>query len=173
MARFTARPGLNRVVAERIVAPYIRAMIDAGAEESREQAPGTKTWITMGDALVRESHVPMHGQEKPENAKYEVISPAYDQAHYGVGPIQLADKPRDRSLSPGAAINCRCRSVVDKDAIARTITEDPVTVEGNAVVRGAWRCNHEQGVAANDGGGEWEGTRFMEQGAAAALRALR
>lgn len=173
MARFVARRGLNSAVAHRIVVPRIRAMCEAGAEESREQAPGTKTWITMGDALVRETHRPMHGQEKPENAKYEVISPEYDQAHYGVGPIQLADRPRDRSLSPGAAINCRCRSVPDPDAIARTIDADQVTVTGDAVVRGGWRCNHPQGVDANDGGGDWDGARFMEQGIAAALRALK
>jgi hypothetical protein len=103
--RFTATPGLDQIVAQMIV-PDITRITRAVADGAKEAAPAVNAWTSQGDAVTRPEHAKAHGQEKPANLRFVLDSPLYDQAHYGVGPIQMARKPRDPSLSPGAEINC-------------------------------------------------------------------
>ncbi|WP_435585916.1 phage minor head protein [Micromonospora aurantiaca (nom. illeg.)] len=131
--RFRPRNGLEQIVAA-MVARKVQAITDEVADVARDNAPGTKTWHTVGDEEVRPEHRDAHGQEVPENLRFVVDSPDYDQAHYGAPPKQQLRHPRDRDATPGLTVNCRCQAIEDPAGLARGIEAHPVEIRGSTVV---------------------------------------
>jgi hypothetical protein len=171
VSRFKDRSGLDAIVA-RMVADRVQQITEQVAEAARDNAPGTKTWTSRGDALVRPEHREAHGQEVPENLRFVVRSPEYDQQHYGAGEHQQLREPRDPDGTPGAVINCRCQAVVDPDGIARNIHAHPVTVAGT-VVTGHVTCTGNRVVDAEFGTDKDDAARFMGRAVSDIARRLR
>ncbi|MET7808647.1 hypothetical protein [Micromonospora chersina] len=117
-----------------MVAWKVQAITDEVADVARDNAPGTKTWRTRGDEEVRPEHRKAHGQEVPENLRFVVDSPDYDQAHYGAPPKQQLRHPRDRDATPGLTENCRCQAIEDPAGLSRGIEAHPVEIRGATVV---------------------------------------
>lgn len=170
-ARFVADRGLDSKVAV-MVAPEVGDIADRVAEAAKRFAPPQKTWRSIGDALVRKEHRKADGQAIPGNLRYVVDSPLYDREHYGVGPTQLLREPRDPNGSPGATYNCRCRSAVDPEGVARTIDAGPPVVSGPRV-QAKVTCTHERAHEAEFGNDVDDGAHFMSRGVSAVSAELR
>lgn len=119
-SRFVPAPGLEALVARRILAPHVADVAADIADEARRGAPSAKMWLSMRDDRVRPSHVDADGQEIPENLRFQVGS-------------ELLREPRDPNGSIGETANCRCESPRDPDAIRRRIAAGPVEVAGTRV----------------------------------------
>lgn len=171
--RFTARKGLDEIVAARLVAPVVRQLADTAQDAARNAAPGEKTWVTVADPVVRPEHRDAHGQAVPDNLRFTLEAPPYDQAHYRSGAIQMGREPRDEeNFTPGLTANCRCRTTSDPEGVARTINAGDVAVEGTKV-SGPVTCDHPLGYWADHGSDKDVGARFMAKGLQAARRAAR
>lgn len=105
------------------------------------------------DERVRPSHVEVDGSDIPANLRYQVPRP-------DGGGHELADAPRDPALSPGNRLGpCRCESIAVPGAIARTVVEGPVLVQGprvSATVTATYnRLIESEYPGAGDEGGGW------------------
>lgn len=169
--RFVPAKGLAQRVAV-LVADDVHKLAERVEAAAKTFAPPEKTWKSLGDPLVRPEHRKADGQAIPGNLRFVVDSPLYDQAHYGVGPQQLLRAPRDPNGSPGATINCRCRTVVDPDGIARRIEAGPAVVSGTRV-RVRVTCSHDRAREAEFGNDVDDGVRFMGRGVTAVAASLR
>lgn len=153
MAKFTARPDLDEVVAREFAAPEVTDVAKDAMGEARRLAPATKTWTSMGDGGVREQHVRAHGQVRPDNLRFELDSYEYDvrkprpvattsrkgdgsgwdgpKAKMAAGHHTYLREPRDGSAHAlVAVVNCRCFLVRDPQGIARLVRRTPTTVTG-------------------------------------------
>lgn len=155
-----------------MIAPKLQEITDAVAETAREYAPPTKTWESVGDAVVRPEHRTAHGQEQPDNLRFVVDSPAYDRHHYGAGAQQRLREPRDPEGTPGVTINCCCQAVRDPDGIARSIHPHRVRVDG-AVATGYVTCHGHRVVESEFGTDQDEPGRFMGRAASEVARRTR
>lgn len=171
MTSFKPRRGLEAVVA-RMIAARVQRITDQVADAARDKAPPTKTWQSVGDPVVRPEHRKAHGQEVPDNLRFVVDSPQYDQAHYGAPPRQQLRRPRDPEGTPGLTENCRCKTTKNPDGIARNIHAHPVTVAG-ATVTGHVTCHGHRVVEAEFGNDRDHGARFMGGALAEVARRLR
>ncbi|MFF4276125.1 hypothetical protein [Streptomyces sp. NPDC001536] len=132
-AKFHPTPGLERMVAL-MVAPQVHEIAREVERAAKRFAPPTKRWITVADDRVRPTHVEAHGQERPENLRFEINSMDWDRKHRGVGPITYMKEPRDESSRAVANIkNCRCSVHAIPDGIARNIRTLPPVVTGSTV----------------------------------------
>lgn len=116
MARFVPSPGLDEKVA-RMVEPTVREIMARIAAAVAMNAPDGRYWLSMQDERVRNTHWEADGQTIPANVPYILHKP-------NGGGTETADRPRDPALSIGNRINCRCVTVTDPGAIARTVTHD-------------------------------------------------
>ncbi|WP_431976083.1 hypothetical protein [Micromonospora haikouensis] len=171
MTSYRPKSGLEAAIA-RLIAPRVQQITEQVAEAARDNAPPTKTWKSQGDALVRPEHRAADGQEVPENLRFVVGSPAYDQQHYGAGPHQQLREPRDPEGTPGATVNCRCQTVSDPDGIARNIHAHPVTVSGSRIV-GVVTCHGNRVVDSEFGTDKDDAARFMGRAIDEVARRLR
>ena len=171
MTRYRPRPGLEEAIA-RLIAPRVQRITDDLADAARRNAPPTKTWVSKGDAVVRPEHREAHGQEQPDNLRFVLQSPEYDQHHYGAGPHQQLREPRDREGTPGLTENCRCQAVKDPDGIARNIHAHPVRVSGSRV-EGTVTCHGHRVVESEFGTDKDEAARFMGRAVSEVARRLR
>jgi hypothetical protein len=162
---------LERQVAK-MVSDDVKDIGDRVAVAAKTFAPPEKTWKSLGDPLVRPEHRRADGQAIPGNLRFVVDSPLYDQQHYGVGPQQLLREPRDPNGSPGVVINCRCRTEIDPDGIARTIEVGPAVVSGSRVTVRV-TCSHDRAREAEFGNDVDDGARFMGRGVSAVAAGLR
>lgn len=169
--RFTARKGLDQIVAARIAGPAVARIADAGKDAAQRAAPGEKTWLTELDDAVRKEHREAHGQAVPDNLRFTLAAPAYDQAHYRSGEIQMGRAPRDEdNFTPGLTAQCRCQIGEDPAGVSRTIDAKEVHVEGT---RASSRvvCDHHLAYWAEYGNDQDVGARYMAKGLQAARRA--
>jgi hypothetical protein len=155
-----------------MVAGAVQGITDQVAEHAKTNAPPTKTWVARGDDVVRREHRRAHGQEVPDNLRFVLDSPAYDQHHYGAGPRQQLRVPRDPEAMPGLTVNCRCMVVRDPLGVARHIDAGRVRVAG-PVVTGHVVCTGNRVVEAEFGNGEEHGTRFMGRALGETVRRMR
>lgn len=95
--------------------------VDEFVNEVRQQGvadiEAIKTWVTMGDDKVRETHVEADGQEQPVDQPFIVDG-------------ELLMNPGDPSLgaSPGNIINCRCTAQYSyRGDVIRTVSADEDT----------------------------------------------
>lgn len=166
---FTARKGLDELVAG-MVAPRVQRAVNGVATlaKSPGYAPPTKTWVSKGDERVRPTHVRTEATERnqslPANLRFVVLTDSWEVKHRGVPREQLAAVPRDPSLSIGARINCRCRSVTRADGVRKTVHARPVEVHGTHVT-GEVVCTHPLAQGAEYGEGADRGTRFLGRAA--------
>lgn len=175
MGSFTPVPNLNGIVA-RMVAPHVRDIAKRVELDARKLAPGIKTWVSMGDNRVRDTHVEANGQEVPTNARFTVTGQPWDIAH-GLSPgIDYLLHPKDTStglpLDSVQHVHCRCITALSPAAIAATISTGPAEIYGN-LVRVVVTCTHVQVMVAEYGdtygeGVVAEGTHFMGRAAARA-----
>lgn len=100
MSRVELADGLDGVIAERVLRPAVDRALDMLLDQSRTRAPATRTWVTMRDERVRQTHVDTDGQTIPANLRFKVPKPGSPGEH------ELARHPRDPSLSAANAINC-------------------------------------------------------------------
>lgn len=162
MARLRVRGGVDGQVARR-VAPAVQRVVARLAGAVRAEAPGTKTWVSRRDALVRPEHRKAHGQEVPDNLRFVVDAPRYDQQHYRSGPTQQLRYPRDtHGGTPGNTANCRCEAVPDPEGLARRVRFRPVMVAG-ARVRGVVISAGPRVREANDGTDGDQASHYMER----------
>lgn len=172
-AKFTPVPGLDEKVAW-MVAPEVRKIAQQVERTARRLAPPTKTWVSMGDLAVRDTHRQAHGQEVPENLRFEVPGTDWDVAH-GLSPgIDYMLEPKDTSSGlPADAVqivHCRCVAALNPLAIADKITTGPAQVYG-AQVRVVVSCTAFKIVECEFGdttptGIPMPGTHFMRRAAA-------
>lgn len=170
---FTPVPNLNGIVA-RMVAPEVWRIAKRVEIEAKKLAPGVKRWVSMSDALVRDTHREAHGQELPENLRFEVRAQPWDIEHLGRGPIEYLLRPRDTSTGlPADAVqhvHCRCLTDLSPAAIASKIITGPAQVYGD-LVRVVVSCSAVKVVEAEYGedypdGSTAPGTYFMTNAAA-------
>ncbi|MEU3455583.1 hypothetical protein ABZ671_18580 [Micromonospora sp. NPDC006766] len=171
MTRYRPKQGLEAAIA-RMIAPKVQHITDQVADAAQRNAPPTKVWVSKGDAVVRPEHREAHGQEVPDNLRFVVKSPEYDQHHYGAGPHQQLRKPRDPEGTPGLTANCRCEAVKDPDGIARNIHAHPVKVSGSRV-EGHVTCHGHRVVDSEFGTDKDDAARFMGRALAEIARRLR
>lgn len=174
MATFEAAPGLNETVAQ-MVAPHVHRIAKRVEQEARRLAPPTKKWVTMGDALVRDTHR-VAGQLPaiPENLRFPVPGQPWDVEH-GLSPgVDWMLKPKDTSsgLPPDAVqnVHCRCTEALDPAGIASKIHTSPIQVYGTEV-KVTVSCTAYKIVECEFGdttptGIFMPGTHFMERAAA-------
>ncbi|MFI8265272.1 hypothetical protein [Streptomyces sp. NPDC085665] len=154
-----------------MVAPQVHAVARDVERTAKRLAPPTKRWITLADDRVRPTHVSAHGQERPENLRFEVNSMDWDRRHRGLGPTTYMKAPRDESSRAVANIkNCRCSVHTIPDGIARNIrTLPPVvtgtTVTAKVVATGQWVVEAEVGTVY-PGNLEAPGVFYMRRAAA-------
>ena len=132
--RARLRPGLEREVAARLVAPVVDRFADAVRDKAREHAPDARVWRAQGDDRVRPTHREADGQTIPANLRFLVRTPDYDRVHHDPHEWQLLRAPRDREGgSPGNVIECRCSTETLPGLIARHVERGPVAVTGTRV----------------------------------------
>ncbi|MHC4402946.1 MAG: phage minor head protein, partial [Planctomycetota bacterium] len=105
-AIFDATDDADRVRSKRIARTEIGRALNAGHHLQTTELQGqgfqvVKTWVTVGDADVRASHVDMEGQQV-EGA----------DGQFNVGGY-LVPYPRHFALPPGETVNCRCSFFTD------------------------------------------------------------
>lgn len=171
MAKFTAVPGLEEMVAQ-MVAPGVERIAQQVETEAKRFAPPTKKWITVGDERVRPTHAEAHGQVVPDNLRFVVTSMEWDRQHRGVGANTYFRWPKDEtSRAVANLVHCRCARQVDKEGIARLIhTSKPVItgkkVTATVVCQGDWVVQSEYGTVY-PGQLVATGAHFMARAAAA------
>ncbi|WP_167162991.1 hypothetical protein [Streptomyces sp. MBT27] len=171
MAKFRPAPGLEQRLAQ-MIAPHVHEVARSVEREAKRLAPPTKRWITVADDRVRPTHAAAHGQEKPDNLRFEINSMDWDRRHRGVGPLTYMKAPRDESSRAVANLkNCRCTVHSIPDGIARNIqTLAPVvtgsTVTAKVVAQGQWVVEAEVGTVY-PGNLEAAGVFYMARAAAA------
>lgn len=171
MASFRAAEGLDEKLA-RLMLPAVNKLTRAAADGAKEAAPGDKAWITVEDSFVRPEHRKANGQRVPENLRFTLDSPEYDQQHYGAGPTQMGVAPRDEDgFTPGNTERCRCETAPAASSIAEHIQDQGARVEGTRVV-GSVTCDHDMAVDAEFGNGTDHGARYLGAGLRAAARKL-
>lgn len=157
MARFRPVPGLDEKVAW-MVAPEVHKVARQVERTAKRLAPPTKTWVSMGDGAVRPTHQPpTHGQEVPNNLRFEVPGTDWDIAHGLSTGVDYLLEPKDTSSGlpynpagdgqgwgehTGSAVqhvNCRCVAALNPTAIAEKIRTGPALVYG-ATVRVVVSC---------------------------------
>lgn len=173
MGTFTAVPNLNNIVAV-MVADDVRAIAKKVELEAKKLAPGVKRWVSMADAKVRDTHREAHGQELPENLRFEVRGQPWDIEH-GLSPgVDYLLHPRDTStglpLDSVQHVHCRCLSALSPHALADHIVTGPARVYG-ALVTVEVTCTAVKVVEAEygdtyPGGITAPGTHFMGRAAA-------
>jgi hypothetical protein len=181
MATFVAASDLNEKVAA-MVAPEVGKVAKRVARLAKQYAPANKRWISMDDGRVRETHIAAHGQEVPENLRYDIQSRQWDIHNLGALGIDWLNEPNDPTAGlPGDAaqflrgripFGCRCKSVKVPGVIAKQIRTGGTIVEGStarAVVscEGEWVVQAERGDYYPIRGGvvHNEGTHFMARAA--------
>ncbi|MER5482647.1 hypothetical protein ABT024_05435 [Streptomyces sp. NPDC002812] len=170
MAKFHVAPGLEERLAT-LIAPKVHEIAREVERQAKVLAPPTKKWITVADDKVRPTHRAAHGQERPENLRFEINSMRWDQQHRGLGPITYMKAPLDESSRAVANLkNCRCQAHTIPDGIARNISTLPPVVSGSTVTvkvvaRGEWVVAAEVGTLY-PGGLEAKGAYYMARAAA-------
>lgn len=124
MGRFTPRPGLDAIVAERFGRPAIARVLDMLQDEAQRRAPAVRVWITQRDERVRRTHFLTDEQLVPDNLRFKL--PKAD----GTG-HDLARHPRDPDLPIEQRIHCRCDDPKIEHLLAESIHTSDVRVEGN------------------------------------------
>lgn len=127
VTRFAPSPGLDVIVAQRVLAPEVARIARRIERVARARALPARIWITSHDERVRPTHVEADGQTIPENLRFVLSLPGR------AGQTELAREPRDESLSAGNFYNCRCAAVSIPGAIARRIHAGPTVVAGTVV----------------------------------------
>lgn len=118
---------LDVVIAERVMKPRVETALDMLRDAARAKAPATRTWVTMRDERVRQTHVDTDGQTIPANLRFKVPKPGLP------GEVELARHPRDPALSAANAINCRCDDPTVPHLLRESIHRTGVTVNGTRV----------------------------------------
>lgn len=173
-ARFTPARGLDEKVAE-LIAGAMSALARTAADSAAAHAPPDKVWATHEDERVRPEHEEASQQAVPDNLRFTLRAPAYDQQHYSSGPWQLGKAPRDEEgFTPGNTANCRCEAFLGPEpgGLARGIHAHPARVTGTRVAAGA-TCEHHLAENAEFGNSTDHGARFMAAGLRAAASAAR
>ncbi|HEY1177010.1 MAG TPA: hypothetical protein VGF17_12705 [Phytomonospora sp.] len=170
---FTPVPNLNAIVA-RMVAPEVRQIALRVELEAKKLAPGVKRWVSMSDNLVRDTHREAHGQEVPDNLRFEVRGQPWDIEH-GLSPgIDYLLHPKDTStglpLDSVQHVHCRCITALSPGAIASKVHTGPAEVYGD-YVRVVVSCVAVKVIEAEygdtyPGGITAPGTHFMGRAAA-------
>lgn len=119
-------PDLDTQIATRFGVPAIQRVLDMLEDAARGNAPEVKTWVTMGDERVRDSHREADAQAVPANLRFILENPV-------TGKRSLCDHPRDPNLPVEESINCRCTDVLLPHLLAQSIHKGEVTVVGNVV----------------------------------------
>lgn len=156
MAKVTLRPDLDEVIA-RMITPKINEIAHEVAPQAQALAPGTKTWMSVGDDRVRDPHVRAHGQTVPENARFKLTAFEWDLQHPGASvdaPIKRGDgsgwsgpgartvpgvhsyllEPRDPTGGHFVQIvNCRCSVVRNPGGIKDLIHVEEAVPKGTLV----------------------------------------
>ena len=127
MSHVEIADGLDVIVAERYMKPRVDTALDMLRDAARTWAPATRTWVTMRDERVRQSHADVDGQTIPDNLRFKVPKPGQPGVH------ELARHPRDPNLSTANAINCRCEDPSTPHLLRESIVRTPVTVIGTRV----------------------------------------
>ena len=139
MARVELRSDLDAVVA-RMAAPAVNRLADAIAQQARERAPATKTWISREDGRVRPAHAKAHEQTIPENLRFKL--PKQRKGGQGktllLSGFDLARTPRDPALPEDQKVRCRCVSITTQGIIARRILTTPAITVGSQVRAQVW-----------------------------------
>lgn len=163
MPGYRPRRGFQDVAARRLVAPRVQAVADRAADAAREFAPGTKSWVHVGDDRVRPEHREAGGQTVPDNVRFLIRTPEYDRRSYP-HEWQQMKAPRDRvGGTIGNTVECRCSVRHDPEGVARTISARPVTTSGTHV-EAKVVCTHPRAADAEFGNDVDEGARFMARG---------
>lgn len=177
MATFRVAPGLEEQLAL-MIAPKVEDIARRVERHAKVLAPPTKKWITVADDKVRPTHVAAHGQEVPDNLRFEINSMQWDRDHRGLGPITYMLEPRDQSSRAVANIkNCRCHAQSIADGISRNIRTLPPVVAGKkvtvkVVAEGKWVVPAEVGTVY-PGNLEAKGAYYMARAAAMVAAASR
>jgi len=187
-AKFTAVKGLDQLVA-RMIVDDVQKIVVATEAEAKIQAPGTKRWMTRGDSIVRRTHRSVHGEEIPENLRFELKAYEWDVEHApatGGIPVELnrgghrfRDAPlagsnvylkEPRDSSPGhyiQIVHCRCYLEVDPEGVAKWVSSSPAKARGTkvtGVVYAKHKLIHEAEYGdVYPGGVVAEGTYFMHR----------
>lgn len=161
MTRVQLAPGLDEIVAKRIVAPHIDRLTAAVEREAKRGAPDAKVWVTRRDERVRPSHVYADGQEVPGNLRYKIpkVNTGNDVNDIRAG-FDLARAPRDPDLPIGNRANCRCESVILPNELARHISRTDVLIVGPRV-RSTVACRFPRAAESEFGTDADIGTHFM------------
>jgi hypothetical protein len=133
MAKFHVSPGLEQRLAV-MIAPKVEEIGRRVERQAKIFAPPTKKWVTVADHDMRRTHIQAHGQERPDNLRFEINSMQWDRDHRGVGPKTYMKFPRDESSRAVASIkNCECRADTIPDGISKNIRTLPPVVAGTTV----------------------------------------
>jgi hypothetical protein len=160
-----------------MIAPRVEEIARRVERQAKVFAPPTKKWVTVADKKMRHTHVQAHGQEVPDNLRFEINSMQWDREHRGLGPKTYMLAPRDESSRAVANIkNCECRADRVPDGISKNIRTLPPVVSGTkvtvtVVAEGNWVVPAEVGTVY-PGNLEAKGTFYMAR-AAAAIAASR
>lgn len=173
-------PGLEALVAQRILRPWADQASRDLLLDAQRTAPAAKVWKTAEDERVRQTHQDADGQEVAENVRFILEKPQAGPTAHGQASraatgggqsgdiankagslgVELAAYPRDESLSPGNRENCRCQSTPDAEAIARSLSADGVAVDGTAVRFGV-STGFNRVAESEFGDGKSPGLRWM------------
>lgn len=171
MARYHQPPDLEAQIAARIAGPAVSHLARIAAEAAQAAAPATKHWVNMGDQRVRPEH--RYVKPVPENLRFTLKTSEWEVRHDGIPPYQLAERPRDPSLSRGQLEpRCRCEMSTQPSEIGRGITAHPADRAGHRVSARV-TCEAELCVTAEFGTDHDEGARYLHQGLQAAREAVR
>lgn len=171
MARYRPPKDLEAQIAARLTAPAVSQLARIAADGARRAAPATKHWVNMGDQRVRPEH--RYVAPVPENLRFTLKTSEWEVRHDGIPPHQLAERPRDPSLSRGQLEPpCRCELSTQPSEIARAITAHPAGRAGHRVSARV-TCEAELCVTAEFGTDEDDGARYLHQGLQLAREALR
>jgi hypothetical protein len=183
---FTPRKDLDQLVA-RMIVPNVQKVVLETEREAKRQAGPTKKWMTRGDAYVRRTHVAVHGEEIPDNLRFELKAYQWDVEHPGAVPVSLntsgghdmRDSPlagskvyllEPRDSSPGhyvQIVHCRCYLEIDPNGVAKWVSSTPAKATGTTV-RGVVYAKHKHVMGAEygdvyPGGFLSPGTYFMHR----------
>lgn len=172
MSRFTPAKGLNQTIAARIGVPAATHIARDLAAAAAAAAPPTKMWVTMGDALVRRWHRQAQGQTVPDNLRFTLNTPEWEQQHQGYGPREMARGPRDPDLSYVNRVHCRCVLSLDADGVSATIHADPARLS-RARATATVYCDHPLASASEFGTDGDIPARFMAIGVRTVAAKLR
>jgi hypothetical protein len=157
VANFKPAKGLNALAAQ-LVAGEVSRIAGEIRDSAQEKAPPSKRWKSQEDALVRDSHRHANGQEVPDNVRFQVKTPSYDQQHYDPHEYQMMKFPGDReNATPGNYEWCRCESIPDPEGVKRNIESSEavakstkasahVTAKFNRIEESEYGANGEAGI---------------------------